>query len=77
MTKRLPVLKGAAVIRALERAGFVVARIAGSHHILDHRNDPTRTVIVPVHAGRDLRPGTLRGIIRQAKLTVEEFKSFL
>ena len=35
--------------------------------------DPTRTVTVPVKAGRDLKPGTLRSIIRQAGLTVEEF----
>jgi len=39
--------------------------------------DPMRTVTVPVHAGRDLKPGTLRSIIRQAGLTVEEFTALL
>jgi predicted RNA binding protein YcfA (HicA-like mRNA interferase family) len=39
--------------------------------------DPGRTVTVPVKAGRDLKPGTLRAIIRQAGLTVEEFSGLL
>ena len=74
---RLPVASGAAVARALKRAGFVVDRIIGSHHILAYPGDPTRTVTVPVHAGRDLKPGTLRAIIRQTGLNVEEFKELL
>ena len=77
MSGRLPVLNGAEVIRALEKAGFVLVRTAGSHKVLDHRDDSSRTVIVPVHAGRDMKPGTLRGVIKQAGLTVEEFKTFL
>lgn len=58
-------------------AGFVVDRIAGSHHVMTFPGDPTRTVTVPVKAGRDLKPGTLRSIIRQAGLTVEEFNRLL
>ena len=72
MSGRLPVLKAVEAIRAMERAGFVVVRIAGSHRILDHRDDPGRTLVVPVHAGRDMKPGTLRAIIKQAGLTVRE-----
>jgi len=49
----------------------------GSHHVLVYPGHSTRTVTVPVHSGRDLKPGTLRAIIRQAGLTVEEFKEFL
>lgn len=64
-------------MRALLRAGFVVDRIAGSHHILTHPDDVARTVTVPVHANRDLKPGTLRSIIRQAGFTVEEFAELL
>ena len=37
----------------------------------------TRTVTVPVHAARDLKPGTLRSIIRQPGLTTEEFTKLL
>jgi predicted RNA binding protein YcfA (HicA-like mRNA interferase family) len=74
---RLPTINGRRVIQALRQAGFVIDRIVGSHHILVYPGDPTRTVTVPVHSGRDLKPGTLRAIIRQAGLTVEEFAKFL
>jgi predicted RNA binding protein YcfA (HicA-like mRNA interferase family) len=73
----LPVVNGRQVIRALMRAGFVVDRIAGSHHVLVHPQDSRRTVTVPVHAGHDLKRGTLRSIIRQAGFTVEEFVELL
>ena len=73
----LPVIGGREVVRALTKAGFVVDRIAGSHYVMVFAGDPTRTVTVPVHAGRDLKPGTLRSIIRQTRLTVEEFSEFL
>lgn len=74
---RLPVVDGKKVIRALTKAGFVVARIVGSHHVMVFPGDPTRTVTVPVHSGRDLKPGTLRSIIRQTGLSVEEFSQLL
>lgn len=70
---QLPVSNGKDVVRALMKARFVVDRIVGSHHVLALPGDPTRTVTVPVHAGRDLKPGTLRSIIRQAGLSVEQF----
>jgi predicted RNA binding protein YcfA (HicA-like mRNA interferase family) len=73
----LPVVNGRQVIRALMRAGFVVDRIAGSHHVLAYPQDPRRNVTVPVHAGRDLKRGTLRSILRQAGFTVEEFVDLL
>jgi len=74
---RLPTVSGARVVRALTKSGFVVNRIVGSHHVLVHPTDPTRTVTVPVHSGRDLKPGTLRAIIRQASFTIEEFRELL
>jgi len=39
--------------------------------------DGTRTVTVPVHSSRDLKPGTLRSIIKQAGFGLEEFKALL
>jgi predicted RNA binding protein YcfA (HicA-like mRNA interferase family) len=73
VTGRLPVISGKHAIRALTRVGFVVDRITGSHHVVVLPGDP----IVPVHAGRDLKPGTLRSIIRQAGLTLDEFVALL
>ena len=72
---RLPVASGKDVVRALRKAGFVVDRIAGGHHVMVFPGAPTRTV--PVHAARDLKPGTLRSIIRQARLSIDEFAALL
>lgn len=74
---RLPAIPGRRAVQALQRAGFFVDRIVGSHHVLVHPQDATRTVVIPVHAGRDLKPGTLRSIIRQAGFTPDEFVKLL
>jgi predicted RNA binding protein YcfA (HicA-like mRNA interferase family) len=74
---KLPVLDGRRVVRALTRAGFVTDRVVGSHHVMVFPGDATRTVTVPVHSSRDLKPGTLRSIIKQAGFGLEEFKALL
>jgi predicted RNA binding protein YcfA (HicA-like mRNA interferase family) len=76
MNERLPALTAREVIRALERAGFVVSRMSGSHCRLVHMTDPARKVTVPIHSG-DLKRGTMRGIIAQAGMTVAEFIALL
>ncbi|MFL6798158.1 MAG: type II toxin-antitoxin system HicA family toxin [Xanthobacteraceae bacterium] len=76
MTNRLPSLRPKDVVRALERAGFVVARRSGSHCRLIHQSDPTRKVTLPIHS-EDLKRGTLRAIIAQAGFTVAEFIALL
>ncbi|WP_395708494.1 type II toxin-antitoxin system HicA family toxin [Reyranella sp.] len=74
---RLPIASGRDIVRALERAGFLVDRVVGSHHVMVHPKDSRRTVSVPVHGNRELKRGTLRSIIRQAGFSVEEFRSLL
>ncbi len=69
---RLPRLSGQDVVRALERLGFVQVRQRGSHVVL--RKETAGGAVgcaVPLH--RELASGTLRGILRQACVTVEEF----
>lgn len=73
MAGKLPTLKPKQAIKALERGGFYVHHVSGSHYIL--KKDRLR-VTVPYH-NRDLKPGTLRSIIVQAGLTVEEFLDLL
>ena len=73
---KLPVVSGPETIRALERAGFFVDHQSGSHVGL-WNPETCRAVSVPVHGGRDLATGTLRGIIRDAGLTVDEFRRLL
>jgi predicted RNA binding protein YcfA (HicA-like mRNA interferase family) len=69
---RLPRVSGAEVIRALERLGFNQVRQRGSHVVLK-RTDAKGAVgcVVPMHA--ELATGTLRGILKQATVSVEEF----
>jgi len=45
--------------------------------MLAHRSDPARIVIVPVHGNHDIKLGTLRSILKQAGLTVEQFNDLL
>jgi predicted RNA binding protein YcfA (HicA-like mRNA interferase family) len=68
----LPVVSGAEVVKALVVAGFVEVSQRGSHVKLRNRD---ATVIVPMH--RELATGTLRSIIRQSELSVEEFLALL
>jgi len=67
---KLPVVSGAECVKALGKAGFVVYRQRGSHITLVRRTPPAQTT-VPNH--KELDRGTLRAIIRQAGLTVDEF----
>ncbi len=67
-------LAGQQVRVALERAGFVFRRQSGSHMIL-RCDDPYARVVVPDHA--QVRQGTLRRIIADAGLTVEQFVGLL
>jgi predicted RNA binding protein YcfA (HicA-like mRNA interferase family) len=71
MAERLPAPWASRIVKALERAGFVVKRQTGSHVILI-RAGLRRPVVVPMHR-RELPRATVRDIITQAELTVEEF----
>ena len=74
--RRLPALSANEVVRALERAGFSVHRVKGSHHHLRNPDRPLSRPVVPMHRG-DLPPGTLRAIIKQAGVSVDEFLDLL
>jgi predicted RNA binding protein YcfA (HicA-like mRNA interferase family) len=67
-------LSGREVRAAMERAGFVFRRQSGSHMML-RRDQPYARVVVPDH--KQLRSGTLRRIIADAGLTVEQFIELL
>lgn len=54
--------------RAVERKGWLLSRIKGSHHIYN-RNDDEPSLSIPVHAGKNLRPGLQRDLMGQAGLT--------
>lgn len=71
---KLPLISGRECVRALEKADFYFKRQRGSHIIL-RRDTPFAQVVVPDH--KTLDRGTLRAIIRQAGLSVDEFVSLL
>jgi predicted RNA binding protein YcfA (HicA-like mRNA interferase family) len=72
----LPVISGRQAVAALERLGYEVVRQKGSHMRLRHPSDPARQPgTVPDH--KELKSGTLRAIIRDAGVSVEEFRSLV
>ena len=74
--KKLPRLSGKEVIKVLSKSGFLIARQKGSHIILKKNHEGKEiAVVVPNH--KEIDKGTLIEIIRQSKLTREEFMAFL
>lgn len=71
---KLPVISGAECVKALKRGGFYFKRQEGSHIVM-RRDKPFAQLVVPLH--KVLDRGTLRAIIRQSGLTVEEFVKIL
>lgn len=76
MSRHLPVISGRKLVRALERAGFVILRQRGSHVSMEKKNSEGywRT-IVPMH--REIRHGTLADILHQTGLTKEQLRDLL
>ena len=62
-------------VRALEKAGFAVARITGSHHVMRHPDG--RGTTVPVHPGRDIAKGTLRSVLADTHMSIAELQRLL
>lgn len=65
---KLPVLSGAEVVKALEQFGFDLVRHRGSHAILRKGGIGA---VVPMH--REVKLGTLNGILRQAQISADDF----
>ena len=67
---KLPRVSGRELLRFLEREGFSVLRVRGSHHFLNRGYTDT---VVPVHGNRPIKTGTLRKILREIDITPAEF----
>jgi len=76
MNPRTPRITSRELIRALKKAGFEEQRQRGSHLHLKRISDGKR-VTIPVHAHRTLPIGTLKGILRDAGITVDELRGLL
>jgi len=70
--EKMPVISGKDLVRFLERLGFIVIRINGSHHRMKHKDG--RITTVPVHKNNEVPKGLLRKIIREdLEMTLDEF----
>ena len=69
---RAPRLTGAEVIARLEKAGFSVARVRGSHYRVTHLDG--RSTTVPVHGSEIIGPGLLSKILRDCELARKSFE---
>ena len=69
---KLPVLSGAEIVRALEKLGFAQMRQRGSHVVMRRGSAGT---VVPLH--REVKLGTLNGILRQAQIAADDFLAAL
>ncbi len=72
---RLPRLRGREVVAALRRAGFVVLRVKGSHHFMQHPDE--RRTVVPLHAGETIGLGLLSKILKDVEMKAEDFARWL
>ncbi|MGC8977658.1 MAG: type II toxin-antitoxin system HicA family toxin [Candidatus Ratteibacteria bacterium] len=75
MSEKLPRVTAEETIRVLTKIGFYLSRQSGSHKI--YKNKEGKRVTVPYHSKKILHPKVLQSILKDAGLTVEEFKNLL
>jgi len=71
---KLPVISGMKTVKAFQKAGWIVKMQTGSHIILE-KAGYIATLSVPNH--NEIKRGTLRNLIKDAELTIEEFLDLL
>lgn len=72
MTK-LPLVTAQKTLKKLQKSGMIVVRKTGSHFIL--RGSDGRYAVIPMHPRVVLKKGTLKNILKGAKLSIDEFKN--
>lgn len=64
----MKLISGKEMCRVLKQHVWVLVRIKGSHHAYEKSGNP-KTIVVPVHANKDLKIGTQRGIMKDAEIS--------
>jgi predicted RNA binding protein YcfA (HicA-like mRNA interferase family) len=72
---RLRRITGKQVLKALQKAGFVLIRTKGSHHFVRHPDG--RATVIPIHAGETLGPGLLNQILKDVEIDRDDFDNLL
>lgn len=76
MSPKIPHIDSKKVIKVALKLGFEFDRKSGSHEVY-YRKADKRRIVVQVHSGKDIKPKTLHGIIKDMGLEVEEFINLL
>jgi len=72
---RFPTVKAREFIKVIEKLGFYLDRQKGSHAI--YKNSQGNRVVVPIHAGKDLKEGTLLGMLQDVGIDKQTFFDLL
>ena len=72
---RLGSYRGEQVVKVFQRAGWRITRQKSSHIILE-KEGYEATLSVPVHKGKNVKRGTLRDLIKDARMSVDEFLEY-
>ena len=72
---KLPAVSAREAVKAFQKVGYNFDHQTGGHIILRHRDPPHRRLTIPNHT--EIAKGTLRTLLRQAGLTVEQFRALL
>jgi predicted RNA binding protein YcfA (HicA-like mRNA interferase family) len=75
VTPKLPTATAKDLVRVAQKLGFLFRRQSGSHAIYVRASDQAR-VVIPMHRG-ELKTKTLRGIIQDLRISMEEFANLL
>ena len=70
-----PSLTGKDLLLALKKAGFLIIRVRGSHHFVQHPDG--RSTVLPIHAGESVGPGLISKILRDCELSREQLQKLL
>lgn len=74
---KLPVVSGKEIIKALSKLGFKHKRTRGSHAILNKQDKEKGKITIPIPLHKELAKGTLKNIMKQAKITLQELLDLL
>jgi predicted RNA binding protein YcfA (HicA-like mRNA interferase family) len=66
---------GKNIVKALEKAGFVIDRVKGSHHLLSHPDG--RRTTVPVHRNQDTQVGLYRSILKDVEFSDSDLRGLM
>ncbi|MBI4057022.1 MAG: type II toxin-antitoxin system HicA family toxin [Elusimicrobia bacterium] len=77
MGSRFPAVTAKQVIRVLNQLGFRLTRQAGTSHAVYRRDSDNRRTIVPIHPGQILKRKTLKAVLHDIALSIEEFRKYL